>query len=145
MRIADFSRRLLRETAPLSVDDLIEPMFVMEGTNKSEAVTCMPGIARHTLDRLSKEAHAVWRLGIPAIALFPVVPMDKKSDDAGEAVNSDGLIPRACALLKKKLPELGIITDVALDPYTTHGQDGYLMTGGTLTTTLRSQYLFNKR
>ena len=125
MRMDDFSRRLLR-TIRLSVDDLIYPMFVMEGKNKCEAIPSMPGIMRHSPDRLVQEAEAAYELGIPAVALFPVIASDKKSAGAEEAIADDGLIPRVCVQLKKALPQLGIITDVALDPYTSHGQDGLL-------------------
>ena len=123
MRMDDFSRRLLRETR-LSVSDLIYPLFVMEGRDNSEAIAAMPGIMRHTPDRLLKEAKKAYELGIPAVALFPVIAADKKSAGAEEAVAENGLIPRVCAQLRKALPNLGLITDIALDPYTSHGQDG---------------------
>jgi porphobilinogen synthase len=129
MRYNDFSRRLMREHR-LSVDDLIYPMFVTEGTNQREAIASMPGIERLSLDLLLEEAHALYDLGIPAIALFPVTPLDKKSDDAAEAYNPDGLAQRSVRALKKALPELGIITDVALDPFTSHGQDGLINQNG---------------
>ncbi|MGJ0430238.1 porphobilinogen synthase [Methylobacter sp.] len=129
MRYNDFSRRLMREHR-LSVDDLIYPMFVTEGTNQREAIASMPGIERLSLDLLLEEAHALYDLGIPAIALFPVTSLDKKSDDAAEAYNPDGLAQRSVRALKKALPELGIITDVALDPFTSHGQDGLINQDG---------------
>ena len=125
MRRDDFSRRLMRETH-LSVDNLIYPVFVLEGQMQREPVTSMPGIERLSLDELLKDAEEWVALGIPALALFPVVPADKKSLDACEAWNPDGLVPRTVKALKSRFPELGIITDVALDPYTSHGQDGLL-------------------
>ncbi|MEQ1543693.1 porphobilinogen synthase [Methyloglobulus sp.] len=123
MRFDDFSRRLMRENQ-LSTDDLIYPMFVTEGLNGREPISSMPGIERYTLDLMLAEAREVYELGIPAIALFPVVGTDKKSDDAAEAYNPDGLIQRSVRALKQAVPQLGIITDVALDPFTIHGQDG---------------------
>lgn len=125
MRSHDFSRRLMRETN-LHVDDLIYPLFIIEGEKTREPVASMPGIDRLSIDELLKEAGALLKLGIPAIALFPVTPDDKKSEDASEAYNPDGLIQRAIQSLKEKHPELGLITDVALDPFTTHGQDGLI-------------------
>jgi porphobilinogen synthase len=125
MRFDDFSRRLMREKQ-LSTDDLIYPMFVTEGLNRREPISSMPGIERYTLDLLLAEAKEVYELGIPAIALFPVVGTDKKSDDAAEAYNPDGLIQRSVRALKQAVPQLGIITDVALDPFTIHGQDGLI-------------------
>lgn len=125
MRSASFSRRLMAETA-LTVDDLISPVFVLEGKNKREAISSMPSIERMSLDVLLKEAEDYVKLGIPAIALFPVISSDKKSLYAEEAYSSEGLIPRVVRELKSRFPELGIITDVALDPYTTHGQDGVI-------------------
>jgi porphobilinogen synthase len=129
MRRCDFSRRLMRENS-VSCDDLIYPMFVIEGTNKREAVASMPGVERVTIDQLLIEAKECFELGIPAIALFPVVSASKKSDDASEAYNPDGLAQTAVRELKKALPELGIITDVALDPFTSHGQDGLIDDSG---------------
>lgn len=125
MRMDNFSRRLMRETS-FGVDDLIYPLFVMEDQDHSEAVPSMPGVVRCSPDRLLKEAEAACKLGIPAIALFPVIATNKKSEGAEEAAAEDGLIPRVCRQLKEALPELGVITDVALDPYTSHGQDGLL-------------------
>jgi len=110
----------------LSVDDLIYPMFVTEGSKQREAIPSMPGIERFSLDLLLAEAEEIHKLGIPALALFPVIAADKKSDDAAEAYNPDGLVQRAVRALKKEFPELGIITDVALDPFTSHGQDGVI-------------------
>jgi porphobilinogen synthase len=125
LRRDDFSRRMVRESR-LSADDLIWPVFVLEGTNKRQAVKSMPGVERLSIDLLVKEAREAYKLGIPAIALFPVVPQNKKSLDAIEAFNPEGLAQRAVRALKKALPELGVITDVALDPFTTHGQDGLI-------------------
>jgi len=129
MRYNDFSRRLMRENR-LSVDDLIYPMFVTEGSNQREAISSMPGIERLSLDLLLEEAHELYNLGIPAIALFPVTAADKKSENAAEAYNPGGLIQRSVRALKKAVPELGIITDVALDPFTSHGQDGLVNQDG---------------
>jgi len=123
LRRHDFSRRLMRETV-LTPDDLIYPVFVTEGEKNREAIPSMPGIERLSLDELLKEAREVAGLGIPAMALFPVVTQEKKSAAAEEAWNANGLIPRAVTVLKEALPELGIMTDIALDPYTSHGQDG---------------------
>ena len=129
MRSKDFSRRLMQENK-LNVDDLIYPMFVIEGDNKREAVNSMPGVERVSIDQLLLEARQCFELGIPAIALFPVVADDKKSDDAAEAYNAEGLAQTAVRELKKALPELGVITDVALDPFTSHGQDGLIDDNG---------------
>jgi len=125
VRKHDFSRRLVRENR-LSVDDLIYPMFVLDGENRRENISSMPGIERLSLDLLLKEAEELVRLSIPAIALFPVIPAEQKSLLAEEAYNDDGLVPRVVRALKEYFPELGVITDVALDPYTTHGQDGII-------------------
>ena len=125
LRRDNFSRRMVRESR-LSADDLIWPVFVLEGTNKRQAVKSMPGVERLSIDLLVKEAREAYKLGIPAIALFPVVPQSKKSLDAIEAFNPEGLAQRAVRALKKALPDLGVITDVALDPFTTHGQDGLI-------------------
>ena len=125
MRRDDFSRRLMRETA-LSVDDLIWPVFVLEGAGQREAVPSMPGVERLGIDVLLEEAARVVELGIPAVALFPVTPAAFKSEDAREAYNPEGLAQRAVMALKKEFPHLGVITDVALDPFTTHGQDGLI-------------------
>lgn len=125
MRRDDFSRRLMRENE-LTASDLIYPMFVIEGTNTAEPVASMPGVSRMTIDLLVEEAKKVHDLGIPMIALFPVTPVEQKSEDGRESYNPDGLAPRAVRALKQAVPGLGIMTDVALDPYTTHGQDGIL-------------------
>lgn len=125
MRRDDFSRRLMRESS-LTVDDLIYPVFVLEGEKRVEAVASMPGVARMTLDHLLPVAERAARLGIPALALFPVIAPEKKTASAEEAWNPDGLVPCVVARLKKEFPELGVITDVALDPYTSHGQDGLI-------------------
>ncbi len=125
MRADDFSRRLMAEHQ-LTVNDLIYPMFIVDGDNKREPIASMPGIERLTLDLLLEEARLLTDLGIPAIAIFPVTAADKKSLAAEEAWNPDGLAQRAVRLLKQHVPELGVITDVALDPFTTHGQDGII-------------------
>ena len=125
LRAQDFSRRLMRENQ-LSVNDLIYPMFVCEGSNERQAIGSMPGIERLSIDLLTKEAKLLASLGIPAIALFPVVGSEKKSLLAEEAYNPNGLAQNAIKAIKDAAPELGIITDVALDPYTTHGQDGII-------------------
>ncbi len=125
MRRDDFSRRLMRETL-LTPADLIYPVFVLEGQGQREAVPSMPGIERLSIDLLVEEARECHRLGIPALALFPVTPASAKSLDAAEAYNPDGLAQRAVRALKEALPEMGVITDVALDPFTSHGQDGLL-------------------
>ncbi|MDZ7736660.1 MAG: porphobilinogen synthase [Gammaproteobacteria bacterium] len=129
MRRDDFSRRLMRENR-LTADDLIYPVFVIEGDSRREPVASMPGIERLTIDQLVQEAAEAAALGIPALALFPVVDASRKSEDAAEAFNADGLIPRVVRALKQARPALGIITDVALDPYTSHGQDGLIDAGG---------------
>ena len=129
MRRDDFSRRLMRESR-LSCDDLIYPMFVLDGEGQREAVASMPGIERLSIDLLLKEAEALVALGIPAVALFPVTPVEQKTEDAREAWNPDGLAQRAVRALKAAFPELGVITDVALDPFTTHGQDGLIDASG---------------
>ncbi len=121
----DFSRRLVRENA-LTVDDLILPVFVLDGENRRESVPSMPGVERLSIDLLLEEAEELVALGIPALALFPVTPLEKKSLDAAEAWNPEGIAQRATRALRERFPELGIITDVALDPFTTHGQDGIL-------------------
>ncbi len=129
MRRDDFSRRLVREHR-LAPDDLIWPVFVREGQNVAEPVASMPGVFRYSLDRLLKAAEDALRLGVPALALFPVIDTTLKSDDAREAWNPHGLAPRTVSALKKAFPELGVITDVALDPYTRHGQDGLIDASG---------------
>jgi len=129
MRRDDFSRRLMRESR-ITCDDLIYPMFILEGNDQREAVPSMPGVERVSIDLLLKEAEALMRLGVPAVALFPVSPIEKKSLDADEAYNPEGLVQRAVRALKKAFPDLGVITDVALDPFTTHGQDGLIDDGG---------------
>jgi porphobilinogen synthase len=125
MRRDDFSRRLMRETF-LSPADFIFPVFVMEGSRQRVAVPSMPGVERLTIDELVREAESVASLGIPAMALFPVTPPEAKSLDGREAWNPDGLAQRAVRALKQAVPGLGVITDVALDPFTTHGQDGII-------------------
>ncbi len=129
MRRDGFSRRLMRETR-LSADDLIYPVFVLEGAGRREPVASMPGVERLSIDLLIKEAREAAALGIPALALFPVTPPEAKTEDAREAYNPDGLAQRAVRAIKDALPELGVITDVALDPFTTHGQDGLIDAGG---------------
>ena len=125
MRRNEFSRRLMRENT-LSVDDLICPVFVLEGEGRREAVASMPGVERMSVDELVREATGWAGLGVPAVALFPVTPPEAKSLDGSEAWNPEGLAQRAVRALKAALPELGVITDVALDPFTTHGQDGII-------------------
>ena len=125
MRRDEFSRRLMRESV-LTSNDLIYPMFILEGKGQREAVPSMPGVERVSIDELLKEGEALLKLGVPAVALFPVTPKEVKSEDAREAFNPDGLAQRAVRELKRHLPELGVITDVALDPFTTHGQDGLI-------------------
>jgi len=129
MRRDEFSRRMMRESS-LSVDDLIWPVFVIEGTKRREAVPSMPGVERLSIDQLLQEAGQAARLGVPAIALFPVPDPASKSDDGREAFNPDGLAQRAVRALKKEFPQLGVITDVALDPFTSHGQDGLIDASG---------------
>ncbi|RKQ40172.1 porphobilinogen synthase [Enterobacter sp. R1(2018)] len=125
VRRHDFSRRLVAENQ-LTVNDLIYPVFVMEGQNRQEEVASMPGVYRMTIDLLLKEAEAVAKLGVPVLSLFPVIESAGKSLHAEEAYNPDGLVQRAVRALKDAVPELGLLTDVALDPYTTHGQDGVI-------------------
>ena len=129
MRSSDFSRRLMRENY-LTTDDLIYPMFIIEGHNQRQAVASMPGVERLSIDLLVAEAKELMALGIPAIALFPVTPLSAKSLMAEEAYNADGLAQRAVKAVKNACPELGVITDVALDPFTTHGQDGIINDDG---------------
>jgi porphobilinogen synthase len=129
MRRDEFSRRLMRENG-LTPADFIYPVFVLEGSGAREAVASMPGVERLSIDLLVKEAKEAAALGIPAMALFPVTPQSAKSLDAREAFNPEGLAQRAVRALKDALPELGVITDVALDPFTTHGQDGLLDKSG---------------
>jgi porphobilinogen synthase len=129
MRRDDFSRRMMRETT-LTPADFICPVFVMEGTKQRVAVPSMPGVDRVTIDELLRDAEAIAKLGVPAIALFPVTPPEAKSLDGREAWNPEGLAQRAVRALKKAVPELGVVTDVALDPFTTHGQDGIIDDAG---------------
>jgi len=129
MRFNDFSRRLMRENQ-LSADDLIYPLFVIEGNNQRESIASMPGVERLSIDLILEEAQQISQLGIPAIALFPVISTTKKSNDAREAYNPEGLAQQCVRELKKSFPELGVITDVALDPFTSHGQDGLLNDDG---------------
>jgi porphobilinogen synthase len=125
MRRDDFSRRLMRESV-LTADDFIYPVFVLDGEKRIEKVGSMPGVERQSLDLLLKTAERAVKLGIPALALFPVVDQSFKTELAEEAYNPEGLVPRVVRALKKEFPELGVITDVALDPYTIHGQDGLI-------------------
>ena len=129
MRRDDFSRRMMRESR-LTPDDLIYPVFILEGTNVRQAVPSMPGVERVSIDVLLSVAEQCVRLGVPVLALFPVIEPSLKTPDGIEATNADGLIPRAVKALKARFPELGILTDVALDPYTSHGQDGVLDANG---------------
>ncbi len=125
LRRNDFSRRLVRESS-LAPNDFIYPVFVLEGENRVEEVKSMPGVIRQSLDRLYFQAEKCLELGVPAMALFPVIGTGQKSLDASEAFNPEGLVQKTVAALKKRFPELGVITDIALDPYTTHGQDGLI-------------------
>ncbi len=129
MRRDAFSRNLMREHT-LTPADLIYPVFVLEGKNREEAVASMPGVKRQTLDKLLLQAEECVKLGVPMMAIFPVIDAPLKSLDAREAYNPDGLVPRVVAALKKHFPELGVMTDIALDPYTSHGQDGLLDANG---------------
>ena len=129
LRRDDFSRRLVREHS-LSVNDLIYPIFVTEGKKVKQAIDSMPGVVRYSLDTLLPVAEECVKLGIPVMALFPVIDPALKDGQGGEAINIDGLIPRVVMALKKRFPELGILTDVALDPYTSHGQDGVIDADG---------------
>ena len=129
MRRDDFSRRLMRENT-LTVDDLIYPVFVLEGKNQTETVASMPGVERMSVDLLVKEAEELAALGVPAMALFPVTPAEVKTLDGREAWNPDGLAQRAVRAIKAAVPEMGVITDGALDPFTTHGQDGIIDDNG---------------
>ena len=125
MRRDDFSRRLMRESR-LTADDLIYPVFVLDEPNRTETIGSMPGTQRQGIEALLRTAETAVRLGIPALALFPVIGADHKTPDASEAWNPEGLVPRVVRRLKDAFPELGVITDVALDPYTSHGQDGLI-------------------
>ena len=125
MRRDEFSRRMMRERR-LSTDDLIYPVFVIEGKNEEQPVPSMPGVSRYTVDKLLGVAEQTLKLGIPTMALFPLIEAGLKTPDGKEATNANGLIPRVVARLKKSFPELGVMTDVALDPYTSHGQDGVI-------------------
>ncbi|MFN7550873.1 MAG: porphobilinogen synthase [Pseudomonadota bacterium] len=129
MRRDDFSRRLMRESV-LTADDFVWPVFVREGVATREPVPSMPGVVRYSLDELLRAATEAVALGIPALAVFPVTPPEAKSLDAREAWNPDGLVPRAVRALKQAHPALGVVTDVALDPFTTHGQDGLIDESG---------------
>jgi porphobilinogen synthase len=129
MRRSDFSRRLLREHS-LSAADLINPVFVLDGEGRQEPIASMPGIFRQSVDKLCEEAERCLTLGVPALALFPVIEAGLKTEDAREALSTTGLVPRAVRALKSRFPELGIITDIALDPYTSHGQDGLVDPSG---------------
>ena len=129
MRRDDFSRRLIREHR-VTVDDLIYPVFVLDGKERREPVASMPGVERLSLDQLLPVAEECVRLGIPALALFPVIEGALKTPDGREATNADGLVPRTVRALKQAFPQLGVMTDVALDPFTTHGQDGLIDDGG---------------
>ena len=125
MRRDDFSRRLMRETR-VGPEDLIQPVFVLDGEDRTEPVPSMPGVERMSIDRLIHEAREIKELGIPAMALFPVTPTEAKTDDAREAYNPAGIAQRATRAIKDAVPEMGVITDVALDPFTSHGQDGLI-------------------
>jgi len=140
LRANEFSRRLVRENE-LNPADFIFPVFVLEGSGQREAISSMPGIERLSIDLLVAQARLIQQLGIPAVALFPVVAAARKSLLAEEAFNKDGLVQRAVRALKDALPELGVITDVALDPFTTHGQDGIIDAGGYVLNDVTSEVL----
>lgn len=129
LRRDEATRRLVRENR-LSTDDLIQPVFVIEGTDRTEPVPSMPGVERMSVDRLTAEAETLAELGVPAVTVFPVTPQEAKSDDAAEAWNPQGLAQRAVRAIKARVPEMAVITDVALDPFTSHGQDGLLDDSG---------------
>jgi porphobilinogen synthase len=129
LRRREFTRRLVRECT-LSADDLIYPVFLLDGSSRAEKVASMPGVERLSIDRLLPVAEECLTLGIPALALFPVIEPALKTADGAEALNREGLVPRAVAALKRRFPELGVMTDVALDPYTSHGQDGLIDASG---------------
>ena len=129
MRRDDFSRRMMRENV-LTTNDLIYPVFVIEGRDRTEAIPSMPGVVRYTLDKLYPVAERCVALGVPVMALFPAIDVSLKTPDGREAMNAKGLIPRVVAGLKERFPDLGVMTDVALDPYTSHGQDGVLDENG---------------
>jgi porphobilinogen synthase len=129
MRHDDFSRRLMREHV-LTANDLIYPVFVLDGEDRKEVVASMPGVIRQSIDHLLDTAEKAVKLGVPALALFPVIDSNLKSLDAAEAYNPDGLVPRTIKALKHRFPDLGIITDIALDPYTSHGPDGLIDDAG---------------
>ena len=129
MRRDEFSRNLVRENI-LTASDLIYPVFVLDGNNREEIVTSMPGVKRQSLDKLLHQAEECVKLGIPMMALFPVIDAAYKTEDAREALNPEGLLPRVVSELKKNFPELGVMTDIALDPYTSHGQDGLIDASG---------------
>jgi porphobilinogen synthase len=129
MRHDEFSRRLVREHR-VSTEDLIYPVFIIDGKSRTEPIASMPGVQRYTIDKLLAHAEHCLKLGIPALALFPAIERRLKTADGREATNPKGLVPRTVAALKKRFPELGVITDIALDPYTTHGQDGVIDKSG---------------
>jgi len=143
IRKNDFSRRLVAENQ-LTVDDLIYPMFVIEGNNRTESIASMPGISRFSIDLLVKEAQELVALGIPAIALFPVTPQTHKTLDACEAFNPQGLAQKAVRAIKEVCPDLGVITDVALDPFTTHGQDGIIDKDGYVLNDITTEILIKQ-
>ena len=143
LRKHDFSRRLMAENK-LTVDDLIYPVFILEGENYREAVPSMPGVERLTIDQLLIEAGLLVKYGVPVISLFPVIEQDKKSLMAEEAYNSSGLVQRAVRALKNAYPELGVLTDVALDPYTSHGQDGIIDEDGYVLNDITSDILIKQ-
>ena len=129
MRRDAFSRRMMRETT-LTADDFIDPLVVLDGKGREEPVESLPGVSRKSFDKLAHDAEACVELGVPAIALFPVIPSNLKSADAAQAWRADDLVPRTVRALKERFPALGVITDVALDPYTSHGQDGLIDASG---------------
>ncbi len=129
LRADGFSRRLVRETT-LSADDFVYPMFVRDGGGQAEPIAAMPGVSRRSIDQILSECERAAQLGVPAVALFPVIEASLKSDDAAAAWDHHGLVPRCVAAIKQRFPDLGVITDVALDPYTSHGQDGLIDESG---------------
>jgi porphobilinogen synthase len=143
MRRDEFSRRLMRESV-LSADDLIYPVFVLDGKDRAEKVASMPGVERLGVERLLRTAERCLKLRIPVLALFPVIEQRLKTPDGREALNEKGLVPRAVAALKKRFPELGIMTDVALDPYTSHGQDGVVDADGYIVNDVTLEVLVNQ-
>lgn len=143
MRRDPFSRALMRENA-VTASDLIYPVFILEGTHQREPVLSMPGVERVSVDLLLKVAEECVGLGVPVLALFPVIDVSKKTPDGAEAANPEGLVPRAVRTLKQAFPELGILTDIALDPYTSHGQDGLIDDNGYVINDITTEMLIRQ-